>query len=240
MKCNNCKCENKSGAVFCKKCGNKLDYAERSDLQQDTLKRKAKIKADKPSKKKTELKVKVLASLQVLIYLVIAALNMFFMFFRDGVRVKCSYSANAYKDYSFFSVLMKLISGGERYNPTVVSIIIGVGTLLLVFSCAVFWLFASGTKICGRFHRESHVMALIISFLNLLCMCISLPLAYKFSGILKAVYAREANFPISDITSIYSVWSFVVTGVMLVLIVLECIILSAEKKALLKAEVETK
>lgn len=242
MKCNNCNFENKPNAAFCIKCGTKLERIQYSASQQNATEKRTKppVHSSSNNMKKSKLRAKSLAAVQVLIYLMISSLNMFFMFFQNGVRVKCSYSSKAYKDYSFFSVLLKLVSGGERYNPTVISIVIGVSAILLVFSCAFFWLFTAGTKIFGKFHRESHIITLIISFLNLVCICVSLPLAYRFSGILKLVYAREANFPISEITSIYSVLSFVIAGIILILIILECIVLSAEKKELSKAEAEGK
>ena len=240
MKCSGCNYENVPGARFCERCGERL-APERAE-QQAVL--GAEAVAERPEAKKAPVnaagsgrglknargKAGVFLFLQLFLYLAIAAATILFIFFDKGVRVQSSFSTDTFGELSLFSVMVNLITGGDKYNPTAVSIIMGVGVVILAFCIALFWGVVFFTKIIKKFHKESHVMTLIITALNLAAVCLLVPLAYRFSGILTQICAREVNFMAAEISSISSIWSYVFAGCVVLMIAAELIFASKEKK----------
>lgn len=223
MKCCNCNFENIPNARFCQHCGTPLS----------TEPPRAKAAAEKripDASVSARRKARLFLLLQLLLYLMIVAGTLLFLFFEKGVRVQSAFREDAYQEISLYSVMGNLVTGGEKYNPTALSIVMGVSAILLAFSSAFFWMVTFITKSIGKFHKESHVMTLIITALNLAAVCLLLPLAYRYSGVLKQICARAANFPVSEVSAVGSVWTFVFSGTILLLIVAELIFASKEKK----------
>lgn len=241
MRCCKCNFESVPSDRFCQHCGAKLE-PEHSEPQanpgvqpaavnQPDAKAIANKAADTNAEpKSSKVKARLFLFLQLFIYLAIAAVTVLLIFLENGVRVQAAFSDDAFRECSLFSVIANLITGGDKYNPTAISIVMGVSTIILVFSSAILWMVTFFTKIIKKFHKESHLMTLIITALNLAAVCLLLPLAYRFSGVLTQICAREANFPVSEVSSIGSVWTFVFSGIILLLIIAELVFASKEKK----------
>ncbi len=184
----------------------------------------------KGTKKKEKAPINVFDLLRSFIYFILAALSAAFIFFEPAVRVKSAFNKEVFGDLSFFTVIMNLITGGDRYNPTVISIIMGVAALLLVFSSALFWLITLIAKLIKKSYSESRTMALIFTVLNSIVIAALVPVASRFSGVMNQACALEARILADDVASITSVWGIVFAVLCIVLIIVEKIFASKEKQ----------
>lgn len=249
MKCSACNFENSPNTRFCARCGNPMKSESRVNSEVGMqgapvssgpqakpaytgVNSQASMKETvaKP-RKKANVKAIFLAFFQMLVYAVLAALPVIAIFIEKGVRVQSAFKASVHKDFSLFSIMTDLISGSERCNPTAISIIMGLSAMILVFACTFSWIVALLLKPLKKFHSESHVLALILTALNSISLSVLVPLAYRYSGVLQHICARNANMLAGDVKSVTSVWAFVFAGICVVLVIVELILASQEKKS---------
>lgn len=226
MRCSKCNFENSPNVRFCVNCGTPLisatpvqPHAEPSQKPVNPSPKPKAIKKPKADRAQAAnlIKTKVFFFLQLFIYLLLAAGSVLFLFLESGITVHAEIGNDV--SFSFFSVITSLISGTARYNPTVLSIVISFSTIILAFGSTAFWLYAFVMKIIGKFHKESRLLALIVSFASAAAISLFTPLAYNFSGIMAQICAKNANILYADIISITSVWAYVFSGLIILLTV---------------------
>ncbi len=181
--------------------------------------------------RKAKTKATVFNLLQLLFYIAIIAVILMPLFLENGVKVQSTFKKSSFKEFALFDIIKLLVSGGDKYNPTMLSIIMGVSTAILCFGSAISWTAAFFAKIIKRFDKELHTLSLILTGLSIAVTAAIVPVAYRFSGILKQAIAREANMFVDDIASVNSIFAFVFAGICIALIVIELIFASKEKQS---------
>ena len=222
MKCPYCGGEIQEGKKFCTHCGKQLGDSPIATKQpQSTI--------DKTEKKKKAKKVLYIIY-QTLISLLICAITVYFLILPNGIAVKIA-DKSAPKVFSIWHAIMILIKGGDGYNPTFLSIITGFGTLLFTIAVPVFQLSAIAAIFLKKSERGIRRIAVIMTSVAIALQCMMLPLACTFIPSFKAIYAKETNHMLTDISQIISWWT-VITAVLVIILMISGAIITHKKNEL--------
>ena len=173
MRCTQCGSEIKSNEKFCMHCGGKTPETLPQELY--TLKEPAPPKSKRDY---SELKRRLLQSL---VGIVLAVFTFFFAFFPSSVAIKTT-GVETFNNskFSLLHIIGSLVSGTERYNPSVLSIVMGVAVFIFIFAASAFWLFSAAAALMRKGEKGLRRIAVIFTFLALGSACALPHLAYIF------------------------------------------------------------
>lgn len=212
MHCAKCGFEVNPNDNFCVHCGEKIP------------------KTDQPAKPRLHHEYKLLL-LQVFVCIVIAAVLSLFIFFGHAVIVQTvDDSPLLIGDFSLLHVIGSLVFGTERFPPSVLSIVMGVTTVLFAFAAPVFWLLSAAAALLHRGEKGIRRMSVVFTFLSVGSVCVLPHLAYMLISQLERIYANAAGVLLEDMKGITSTLSYIWAGIVILLMVSVWVLLFKRRK----------
>ena len=251
MKCTKCGSDLKSTEKFCKRCGER-NLENPSQTPQVTSEppaaqqsgnvvpiappppvapKPAKTAKPKKAPKQRNIKGFKLLIFQEFTYVVLAAMMFFIAFFEKSLVVETTKSDSLIiGDFSILNAIGNLVFGDDRYNPTVLSIVMGITVSIFIFAAAAFWLFCVIAAILRKGETGMRRMSVILTFGALATVCALPHLAYAFVSQFKLIYARAIHTFPDDIKGITAPLSYIIAAIVVLLIITTWIFASKRKK----------
>jgi len=223
MRCTKCSFEIKPNEKFCMHCGEKVSETSAQEFHVPKKTTLPKSKRDYGELKRCLLKS--------FVCIVLAAFMVFIVFFPNSITIETTgmETFNNSK-FSLFHVIDSLVSGTARYNPSVLSIVMGVTVFISIFAAAIFWLFSAIAAIIRKGEKGLRCIAAIFTFLALGLSCILPHLAYRFVSQFKFIYSRAVGVLVEDIKGISPLFLYIGAGIIVLLIVFMWILISKLKR----------
>ena len=225
MQCIKCGAEVKRGENFCMRCGERIpapkNLQQESNIPQEPTQ-------PKPKKDYSELKLRIL---QTIFGIGLAAFMFFFAFFQNSISIE-TLGIETFNDnkFSLLHVIDTLVHGTERFNPSVLSIVMGVGVFIFVFAASAFWLFSAVATIIREGENGMRRISVILTFIALGTACALPHLAYMFVSPFKSAYARLVGVLQEDMDGVFPLFLYVWAGIAFLLVIATWILASKNKK----------
>lgn len=214
MRCTKCGAEIKQNKNFCMYCGEKMPSPE--NLRQEYNIPQKPI-YPKPKKDCRELRLRLL---QTLFGVSLAAFMFFFSLFQNSISIMTT-GVETYNDSKFplFHIIDSLVHGTERYNPSVLSIVMGAGVFIFVFASSAFWLFSASATLIRKGEKGMRRISVILTFSALGSACALPHLAYLFVSQFRYAYARTVGVLPEDMSGVSTIFLSVWTGIAVLLLI---------------------
>ena len=209
---------------FCSECGEKIPETliqpPESLAQTPEIILEEPLPKKKPASQPLNKNGLALRFFQAFIMLILASGIFLFAFWENSVIVKTTSSENLiFGDFSLLHVIGSLVVGTEQYNPSVLSIVMGITAFIFIFSAAAFWLFSVIALLMRKGENGMRRIAAILTFLALGAACSLVPLAYNFVSQFKDIYTKFAGAYAYEMKSISSPVSYVWAGIVVLLVI---------------------
>lgn len=188
MFCPYCGKENENDSLFCVDCGKQLSEPQPITPAPQTPIKKPKERSPLITK---EVRNKwLIALILILLYTGISALFIILLNLENSIAIKTVFDDDVTKHITLNQLLKAFVSGNKVFNPTTVTLALGVGTYTLIYSVPVFSVIAligtfSGKKVFGLYTVSSVVTVLSVAA-TLLIAPLSLILIPDFKQVISA------------------------------------------------------
>ncbi|MDR0287042.1 MAG: zinc ribbon domain-containing protein [Clostridiales bacterium] len=212
MRCTKCGFEIKPNEKFCMHCGEKVPETLFQEIY--ALKEPA---PPRPKRDHSELKR---CLLWAAVSIALAVFMFFFAFLPNSIAIKTTgIETSNNNKFSLLNAIGSLVLGTERYNPSVVSIVMGITVFIFIFAASAFWLFSAVASLVRKGEKGLRRIAAIFTFLALGSACALPHLAYKFVSQFKFIYSRAVGVLSEDINGVSPLFLYIWTGIAVLLIV---------------------
>jgi len=168
--------------------------------------------------------------LQIVSSFVLAVIMFLFPFWTSAFSFTTPSGSNTISDeFSLLHIIDSLVQGTERYNPSVLSIVMGVTVFIFIFATAFFWLISAITTLIRKGENGMRRMSVILTCFTVWSVCMLPYLSYALISHFKSIYARSLGIQPKNINGVSSIATFIWAGVVVLFIVLIWIFMQKRK-----------